>query len=102
MITVKIDVTKLKKEYLFKGAKGTYLDLVLMESKDSQYGDSHYVVQGTTKEVREAMKAKGERMPIIGNARDRGAFIPQGSGGPSAKHSAPADASPIGADDVIW
>lgn len=89
MITVKIDVKKIKKEHLFVGAKSTYLDLVLMESKDSEYGDSHYVVQGVAKAVREEMKAKGERMPIIGNARTIGEWNPQG--GPSAKHTAPKE-----------
>lgn len=65
-ITIKIDVTKIDKSHLFKGAKGTYLDLVLFENtKPSQYDDTHYVVQGVSKEAREA----GVKGPIVGNAR---------------------------------
>lgn len=66
-ITLKIDVTKIDKAHLFKGARGTYLDLVLFENKDGegQYGDTHYVVQGISKEAREA----GTRGPIVGNAK---------------------------------
>ena len=44
MITCKIDVTKIEKERLFKGEKGTYLDIVLIESPNNQYGDDYKVV----------------------------------------------------------
>jgi hypothetical protein len=66
-ITLKIDVTKILKEHLFKGAKGTYLDLVVWPNKDGtgQFGDNHYVVQEVSKAARDA----GERGPIIGNAK---------------------------------
>ena len=66
-ITLKIDVKKIRKDLLFVGAKGTYLDLVLFENRDGpgQYGDTHYVVQGVSKERKEA----GEKGPIIGNAK---------------------------------
>jgi len=64
MITVKIDVTKIDKKYLFEGVKGTYLDIVLFESK-SQYAD-YTAVQGLSKELRE-QGVKGE---ILGDAKD--------------------------------
>jgi hypothetical protein len=66
-ITLKLDLTKILKEHLFKGAKGTYLDLVVWPNKDGagQYGDTHYVVQEINKAARDA----GERGPIIGNAK---------------------------------
>lgn len=72
LITVKIDVTKIDKSRLFKGKKGTYLDLVLIPNKKAtQYGDerdeqTHMVCQSITKEERDA----GDRGPILGNAKE--------------------------------
>jgi len=65
-ITLKIDVSKIDKSHLYKGAKGTYLDVAIWPNKDGagQYGDTHYAVQQVAKEKREA----GVRGPIIGNA----------------------------------
>lgn len=65
-IKIRIDVTKIDKSALFKGAKGTYLDVVAWPNKngEGQYGDTHYVVQELSRERREA----GEKGAIIGNA----------------------------------
>ena len=65
VITCKVDVLKINKDRLFKGKKGTYLDLVLIPTPDSQYGDDYMVVQGVTKEERDA----GQRGDILGNAK---------------------------------
>jgi hypothetical protein len=78
MITCKIDCSKIDKTKLFKGKKrpdGTaplYLDLTLIETKQSSYGDyrdeqTHMIVQSTTKEER----AAGVKGNILGNAIDR-------------------------------
>lgn len=64
MKTVKIDVTKIEKARLFKGEKGTYLDLVLHERPDD-FGNDGFVTQSCSKEERD----KGVKMPIIGNWR---------------------------------
>lgn len=66
-IKLKIDVSKISKADLYQGKKGIYLDAVLYENRDgqSQFGDDGYIVQGISKEKREA----GERGPIIGNWR---------------------------------
>ena len=53
----KIDVTKIDKSRLFAGAKGTYLDLVIIETPTSKYG-SHIIKQSAP---------KGTDMPILGN-----------------------------------
>lgn len=63
-IIAKIDVTKIDKSKLHKGAKGTYLDAVLIDKQD-QYGNDYMVVQGVSKEDRYA----GIQGPIIGNAK---------------------------------
>lgn len=64
MITGKVDVTKIDKSKLFKGAKGTYLDIVLIETPNSQYGD-YMIAQSVTKEERLA----GVKGAILGNAK---------------------------------
>lgn len=79
MITVKIDVTKIDKARLFKGAKGTYLDLILIETPGGEYGD-YMVKQSITKEEREAKL----QMPILGNGKNMG-----GGSRPSPSRSAP-------------
>lgn len=67
MITLKIDVNKIDKSRLFKGQKGTYLDLVLIETPGGKFGD-YMVKQSQTKEEREARK----EMPILGNGKKIG------------------------------
>lgn len=64
-IKAKINVTKINKDRLFKGAKGTYLDLVIWPNKGGvgQYGDTHIIKQGISKEARDA----GEEEQIIGS-----------------------------------
>lgn len=75
MISVRVDVTKIDKARLYKGAKGTYLDIVLMPSRDSKFGDDFMVVQSITKEEREA----GQRGAILGNAKFLGQKQPPSS-----------------------
>ena len=56
IINLKIDVTKLTKDKLFKGQKGTYSDLTVSEYMDgeNQYGETHCVYEKQSKEEREA------------------------------------------------
>jgi len=65
-IRIKVDVAKIDKARLFKGAKGTYLDATLIETTNSKYGDDYFIVQDVSKEEREA----GAKGAIIGNARN--------------------------------
>jgi len=68
-IILKIDVTKIEKARLFPGKNGAkYLDVVMIETPNNQYGDSHMLVQSVTKEERE----KGIKGPILGNAKTLG------------------------------
>lgn len=64
---LKIDVSKIDKTHLFKGAKGTYLDVALhlREEGTDQYGNDGFLTQDIGKEAREA----GQKGPIIGNFR---------------------------------
>ena len=63
--SIKIDVTKIDKEALYKGAKGTYLTLTVWPNKEgrNQYGDDAIVKQDLGKDRRD------EKPEIIGNAR---------------------------------
>ncbi len=67
-ISLKIDVTKIDKSRLFKGDKGTYLDLVTfveLDEKD-QYDNSGFIAQAQTKEEKDSGAPKP---PILGNVR---------------------------------
>ena len=85
MIQVKIDVTKIDKNLLFKGAKGTYLDVVLFETPDDKFGMDYRVVQGVTKEAR----AAGVKGAILGNGKVIGGNAKPAFNKPEAKAEKP-------------
>ena len=91
MIVVKIDVSKISKEDLFQGKKGTYLDIILWETPDNEYGNDYVARQGISKERSDA-GVKGE---ILGNAECKGTTpkINNGGGGAPADNTPSADES---------
>lgn len=90
MINLKIDVNKIDKAKLFKGEKGTYLDVVLIETPDNQYGSDYMVVQSVSKEER----AQGVKGNILGNGK---IFVPQEDNNTSSESKAN---DPIEEDDL--
>lgn len=66
-ISIKIDVTKIDKSRLYKGAKGTYLDLTTFVDTDEkdEYENNGFISQSTTKDEREAKY----QTPILGNVK---------------------------------
>ena len=66
-ISIKLDVTKIDKTRLFKGKKGTYLDLTTFidTENEGQYGDHGFISQSVDKEERE----NGVQTPILGNCK---------------------------------
>ncbi len=58
-IGLNVNIDKIDKKRFFEGKKGRYLDLVLYETPESDYGD--YMVKQRGE--------KGERMPILGNGK---------------------------------
>jgi len=66
-ISVRIDVTKIDKSRLYKGAKGTYLDLTTFvdTAVSDQYENNGFVSQTLTKEERESKI----QTPILGNVK---------------------------------
>jgi len=77
-LSVRIDVTKIDKERLYKGQKGTYLDLTTFvdTASQDQYENNGFISQSVDKEERE----KGVQTPILGNVKD---FYTDGSEQPS-------------------
>jgi hypothetical protein len=66
IIKLNIDVTKISKSRLHKGAKGTYANLtVLLRDKTDQYGNDGMIVEDVTQDERQA----GTKGTILGNAR---------------------------------
>jgi hypothetical protein len=66
-ISVRINCEKIEKARLYKGAKGTYLDMttfVDIDNKD-QYDNNGFISHSQTQEEREA----GEKTPILGNVK---------------------------------
>lgn len=58
-ISLNVNVDKIDKGRLSTGKQGRYLDLVLFETPDSDYGD--YLVKQRGE--------RGDKMPILGNAK---------------------------------
>jgi len=74
VITARIDVTLIDKARFFPGKKlnragkmPQYLGIVLLPSRNSDFGDTHMIVQSVRKEEREA----GTRGAILGNATEK-------------------------------
>ena len=63
-VNLKVNVSLIDKERLFKGKKGVYVDLVAFidTENQSQYGDNGTVTQGKNKD-------ENTKMPILGNVK---------------------------------
>ena len=93
IILGKMDVTKIDKARLFKGAKGTYLDYVMFENeKPDDYGNDFVVRQAVSKEDRE----RGVKGAIIGNAK-----YPAGKKATPTKQQASTTSEPTPEEDDV-
>ncbi len=91
-VIVSVNLDKIDKSKAFKGKNGNYIDVVLLNTPDNQYGNTYMAVQGVSKEDRDA-GIKGE---ILGNAKVFGAGEGKANGGSS---DAGAKAAPTGGND---
>lgn len=84
-ISVKIDVSKIEKARLYKGKKGTYLDLTTFidTEKEDEYGNHGFISQSVTKEER----ANKVQTPILGNVK---VFYTEGASQSQESNAAPA------------
>lgn len=66
-ISIRIDVTKIEKARIYKGEKGSYLDLTTFIDTDNkdQYDNHGFIAQSVSKEERE----QGVKTPILGNCK---------------------------------
>jgi len=66
-VSLRIDVSKIDKERLYKGQKGVYLDATAFIDLDQldQYGNSGMITQDVSKEERDA----GTKGAILGNSK---------------------------------
>ena len=67
--SIKLDLTKIAKDKLFKSEKtgSIYLDaVIIMKDSEDQYGNIGMIVQSQTKEERE----QGIKSAILGNAKE--------------------------------
>ena len=98
-LSIKIDVSKIDKDRLFKGEKGTYLDLTTFidTTELDQYDNNGFISQSTNKEERD----QGVKTPILGNvkvfynqARTNDKTVQKATeafNGATSEHSAPVD-----------
>ena len=66
-VSVRIDVTKIDKDKLYKGQIGQYLDLTTFINLDEQdkYGNNGFISQSVSKEEKDS----GVKTPILGNVK---------------------------------
>ncbi len=92
IIRLSINVSKITKERLYKGAKGTYLSCTVLEKDEpDQYDNTHMIIEDVSKEER----AKGVKGVIIGN----GKFVIRTSKPPKDDPTPTSEQSP--ADDDV-
>lgn len=65
IINASIDVTKIPKEALVKGKKGTYANVTIFINDETRFGNNASVALSQSKEQREA----GEQKTYLGNGR---------------------------------
>ena len=97
-VNMSINVSKIDKARLFEGKQGKYLDVITFIDIDEvgQYGDNGMVVEGITKEEKDA----GGQGTILGNSkvfwRDDGKPV---AGKEQGGQQAPAQQAPNGFED---
>lgn len=70
ILKVKIDIKKIKKEWLWVGEKGVYLNFtILYNEEDDKYGNNGMVVQDVPTEIYKK-HGKAVRGEVLGNCRD--------------------------------
>lgn len=94
LISASIDVTKISKDKLVKGEKGTYLNITIsINDEIDQYGNQAGIYESQSKEERESKAKKN----YLGNGK-----IAWSSEGGSTAKSAPAPApTPIVEEDNL-
>ena len=98
-MTVRVDLDKVMKEHIYQGKKGKYLDLVLFNTPDNQFGADYVVKQDIAQDKRPENGA-----PILGNAKcwqPNGGTTNVNVGEPSNNRPAPSPAPNNNANDDL-
>ena len=86
ILTLKIDVTKIRKERLYKGEKGTYLTITAkLNDEPDKYGNLGMVLHELTKQEREDKV----ELPVLGNVTKVWDFDKQQGRSQSNAHGSP-------------
>jgi hypothetical protein len=94
LISASIDVSKISKDKLIKGDKGTYLNITIsINDEVDQYGNQAGIYESQSKEEREAKEKKN----YLGNGKI--AWSSDG-GTPAKKAPAPAPAPSVEEDNL--
>ena len=96
LLAIKIDVTKIDKERLFRSDKtgAQYLDaVVFVNDEEGQYGDNGMITQSVSKDEREA----GVKGNILGNVKILGTFDDKPQAQASNNHQQAGHPMPQGA-----
>lgn len=65
MIKLSINLDAIDESIAYEGAKGRYIDILLIETPGNKFGNDYMAAQGVSKEARDA----GEKGPILGNGK---------------------------------
>lgn len=84
-VSIRVDVSKIDKSRLYKGEKGTYLDLTTFIDTDQKdkYDNNGFISQSVTKDER----AANVQTPILGNVK---VFYQDGQQSQPANNNSPA------------
>ena len=90
-VSISIDLNKIDEQYIVNGKNGArYIDLKLVNTPESLYGNDYFVSQQLPKAVRDEVKANGgdyPKTPILGNAKAWGVLDGKTAGKPQAAKS---------------
>lgn len=93
-ISISINLDKIDEQYVINGKNGRYIDIKLVNTPNSQYGNDYFVSQQLPKAVRDEVKANGgdyPQTPILGNAKAWGVLAGQTADKPEASKAEPND-----------
>ena len=71
-ISLSINLDKIDEQFIVQGKNGRYVDIKLVNTPTSAYGNDYFVSQQLPKSVRDEVKANGgeyPKTPILGNAK---------------------------------
>ena len=93
ILKLNIDVTKITKDKLYQGAKGTYLDaaVILYPDGPDRFGNDGMIVENVSYEQRQ----EGVRGPILGNAKWAGEKKTESTPDPGQAYKEKAGHAPV-------